>query len=282
MFKFATAPQAIIPNIRDAFRLYKFTIKRVWPWQLLWLLPTLVSYFIQGHGNLTYLASNPNAPADTTLTIELYVYSFVMLIIALYGACFVIKRIYDLGTTNTNDVRATFKNANSRILSVIGGYFLNVVLIFLSISLLTLVGLFLIWIVGKFVALGNTMTVAFIVGAILFMIYVSLLVVFFLPLILLDHYKIRESIVLSIKLVYGNWWDTFLVFLVPGLLSFFCLLIGSLIAGLTVQNPFATNLTMVFLLTFLYPLLFSTLLVLYNDLKLRQIIPPQEVVPTPS
>jgi len=98
-------------------------------------------------------------------------------------------------------------------------------------------------------------------------IFLMVLFVLVQPLILLDNYGIIESLTKSAKLVWGNWWQTFAV-------VFPFIFVNYLTADLTAEafknGNWQTLLIIGSISTLFFSLLYVSILVVFNDLKLRK------------
>ncbi len=109
--------------------------------------------------------------------------------------------------------------------------------------------------------------------------YCVILFKFIVPGIMFDNKGVFSSITYSVRLVWGNWWRTFIVFLVPGMLVFFIMSIVMLLgfilqavfqAGLSGYMTFVfTNIIMIIVMVLVLPWLVAVFLEQYQDLKLR-------------
>jgi hypothetical protein len=89
--------------------------------------------------------------------------------------------------------------------------------------------------------------------------------------ILFEQNKTIAALKSSIQLVWGNWWRTFIALLVPVIIIFIAAQIMNFLVALVAPNlSLTTNVANVAVLTVLYPLFNSLILVQFNDLKLRQ------------
>ena len=126
-------------------------------------------------------------------------------------------------------------------------------------------------------------TIAIMLGTVLLVIpglILMLSLVFYQVLIVLEDHRTIESLRASHRLVWGNWWRTATVFLVPTVLYMVIYLILGLVLGLFI--PFtqgeagqgtlemAISIMMIAVSTFSMPLFYSIALTQLNDLKLRK------------
>jgi len=98
-------------------------------------------------------------------------------------------------------------------------------------------------------------------------VFLSVLFIMVQPLILFDNHGVFSALKGSCKLVWGNWWRTFVVVYPVIFLNF--------LTGLGIQFSLTRGYWyvimggMMLVLTFFYPLLYVFILTQFNDLKLR-------------
>ena len=125
--------------------------------------------------------------------------------------------------------------------------------------------------------------VAILLGMVLLVIpgiILMLSLAFYQMLIVVDDNRTFESLRASHRLVWGNWWRTATVFLVPAVLYLVIYVVLGLVLGLFIPLTegeggrttleLAINVMTVAVSTFSMPLFYSVALTLLNDLKLRK------------
>jgi hypothetical protein len=108
-------------------------------------------------------------------------------------------------------------------------------------------------------------------------IYFFIMFVFYSPAIVIDNTGVFPSMKQSIQLVHKNWFRTFTLFLIPFLVSVVLL---SLLGLISEALWYTVLISVVFGMIFM-PYYTTTLLVQYNDLKLRrELNPPSKSRPS--
>ncbi|HVV68510.1 MAG TPA: hypothetical protein VHE99_05695 [Gammaproteobacteria bacterium] len=274
MFSFAKKPLNLIGILRDGFNLYKTSFTSIWRWQLLWLLPMVflpASSSLNTTGTMNVLTTPLNTPSFSWLMI---LYSIVVLLITIYGEIFILSRIYNIGTQKPLNAGASLRLAKDKFLPILGGYVITWLIL---LALFIVAGLIfgLIYFLISLVSSGHSgysliimmTTLMIVIG-----VFLVILMFFFNLFILLENTKIVQAIKASVQLVWGNWWRTFAVILVPAVVIFLLVQIVNFLVGLVMPRVYvANNIANLCLLTFLYPWFSSVILVQFNDLKLRRL-----------
>ncbi len=270
MFTLAHKPQNFLKVISDSIQLYKACLRTVWRWQLFWLIPMvfLPSGGLNSGGVTSILSAHLNAPSANGLLIF---YSLLALIFTIFGETFLLYKIYNMGIEGDSSNQKSFLIAKNKFLPILGGYVINW-LILLAVIIIAglLFGLifFLLSLVsgGYTGALYTIIFIMLIVGA-----FLITLMFFFNLFILFENNKIIQSIKASIKLVWGHWWRTFGILLVPIIIIFLITQIFNLLMSLVMPRiGIAANISNLCVLTLLYPWFNSVILVQFNDLRFRQ------------
>jgi len=237
MFSYATTAQSVPTCIRDTFRLYKQSLK-----SLVCLLPFLLvdaccivslPFLVKAmRGSL------PMYPAYTRPElIALYSFLFVLLILA--AVCCSIVNLYNLhaiASGNPVSTKVSFSMLRAKFWQVLPASLMFYVVVLLGLISWVLPGLFLLF-----------------------------LLKFYAPLIIFDDVSIKASLKESAGLVWGNWWRTLGVFILP-ILIFQIVRIPEHV--LLAKMPFALWSVSVVTTSFLIPLVYCTTLVQFNNLKL--------------
>jgi len=107
---------------------------------------------------------------------------------------------------------------------------------------------------------------AFIAAALNF--YVFILLLFVVPLVILDKLSVRSAFEGSINLVMGSWWHVFAVMLV--LISVIFFLSSMAVLIVPSHHVIYLSITSFIFQVIGYPLSVATILIVFNDLKLRK------------
>jgi hypothetical protein len=231
MFTFKTRVQSVPEIILSGFALYSTSLKRIWIWSL--LLATLNTLPCVA---VAYLVQRGYGNKPLLYTGLL---TFCLSPLSVFGANFILYQIYLIGAQ-------TQKSMSDSVQWVLK----KLPLLFLSLTLASLAS----W-------LG--LLVFFLPG-----LFLSVLLVFLAPLILLDEYSVVKAYRYSGFLVWKSWWRTFSVIVIPMILT--------LLASPLNYHSHLSVLKVVFSvleMTLITPLFFSLMLTLYYDAKLRHHLP---------
>lgn len=214
-----------------ALRLYGKTLPIIWPQAFAIGIITMLTTWLNANSFCQLKISNIT-PAD----IACYSVYVVLSLIMLYFAALLLYRMHVVGSSNIT-LRAS-------IIFVCKKYF-TIVVSLLLVLLLCSLGLLAFILPGFF-----------------------LLILFFMvqPLILFEDHKCFAALKGSCRLVWGNWWRTFAVF-VPILLLNYLLGFG---ATMLADYLFFLLIGGLLFSVFVYPLFYACILVQFDDLKLRR------------
>lgn len=230
MFSFANTPQSIGEVLADSFKLYKLTVLKVLPIAALSLLigaiPTLSGIDIQA-------GRTPN----TVSLIALVLMLAVTLLAALVVLSTLIQGMYALALGRDNK----WMDAARVIMGKLG----SIVCVFIFSSALMVLGFMVLFFPGVFL---------------------SILLMFCMPLVVVDNCGWMGAIKKSCQLVWGHWWATFLVVLIPMLISIFLMAVITVIAQ---NNQLLLTVMNVVVMSFFTPFFYAVLLVQFNNLKLQ-------------
>jgi hypothetical protein len=199
MFKFATSKISIPQVWKSSFNLYKQTLKSIWYLiAVIQLVPVIFAFGARLVGmNL----------------IQLYIY-FAMVassVINLYIVAVALHRMHSLVDNTKYRLCDSFKFVGTKFLRIIV-IMIGAIMLFSAIS-------YTIAYLETNLALASTlMKIPFGIALaiiLIALIFLSLFVLFTLPLILFKNASILDACKKSVKLVSCNWWRTFLAFLVP-------------------------------------------------------------------
>ena len=254
MFKFATNSLSLSRIWGNSFKLYSFTLGKIWLVAFIMMLitgfPGLLAPKSQVAVNAQNAAANVTPPP--THVSALYVVLFIIaLLITWYVSAVILHRMYNLASEPTSKLSTSAK-------FVLSKYLLIIVALAIT-SIISLAGLLVFVVPGVFV---------------------TILFLFTLPFILFDNAGCISAIKSSCKLVWGNWWRTFAVFLVPAMII---VIVELLIPGILKNVPAWINMIIDSLvLSILFPYIQAVILVQFNDLKLRQMPIPTESTNNPA
>jgi len=175
----------------------------------------------------------------TGFTISQFVLMFAIMLIAAFFMTVLLHRIYCLATIENPNISETINLAKNKWPTVFLAMFITTVLSFIGFMFFIVPGIFL-----------------------------SIMFMFYLPLILFDNTGVVDSIKGSFKLVWGSWWFTFAVIFLPTLIFVLVTSIISLIFGKNVA--YWSAIVDIVLVTVFTPFIQSIILVQFNNLKLRQ------------
>lgn len=118
--------------------------------------------------------------------------------------------------------------------------------------------------------------ISMIVGALFFAIPAFILFIFlipYIPIVLFNHKNAFSAYGLSFKLVWGNWWRTFILFFVPLIVMiivvFFVSLIGGILQVALHGSRIVHGIVEGFLDAILIPYMVALMMAIWNDLTKR-------------
>ena len=188
-----------------------------------------------------------------------------------YLACLVLYRTYNISGEQDISLQNSIKYTNKRYIKVAISILITSLLFILTTFILAFLG-FVIFVLFTAIPPSKNLLIAKYIGIIasgLSLALVGTLLAIVEPLILFDDRGIWSAFKSSCKLIWSNWWHSFMA-----LLPFeFFYMIGSLMADyrLTLPQHGWYILSGDFLVNILsYPLLLVCTIILFNDLKLRK------------
>lgn len=250
MFEMPVSPQPIGKVLDTGFRLFACSFKRIFVLVLIAALAISIPNFL--FNNMA--AADPEALArNFGVRMGLTFLVAYLVFIAFYNAVF--YRMNALAHNNDSGAGAAAKVGVRKILPVLIAGILFLLAVTVGSILLIIPGLILM---------------------------VSLLL--YIPLIVCDDEGPVSSLTASHKLVWGNWWRTLAVFMVPFFVYLIAYIAVGLIVGVAVgvsaagagdgQMPdsfnTAINLATIVISLFAYPFFAAIMLAQLNDLKLRK------------
>lgn len=238
MFKFQTQPILLRDILKDGWTLYNESIKYTWFWSfiisLLYVIPAALGYVGVYHID-RYKTLHFSWPG--------FFIFFIFLLISTYFIILLLHTIYLLGTQQKTDLKASFALAFRMLPHLYGGNLIYYIIIVLGTILFLFPAVFL-WI----------------------------LFIMFMPLMLFEGQGLVESYVTSAKMVWGNWWQTFVALFIPSSITY---VLRNLLRlpGWDSSVVFAID---VVVMTIVMPYFYTVLLVQYNNLKIRYLEPKPE------
>jgi len=230
MFSFSSQPQTITEVFNDGWMIYKQTFKSVWWWVFVLMIITSLPLLSSTfiHREVTHGLSWEDAA-----------YSLFNLVVSAYFVSVILHRIYAVVRKGDVNIGLSTQIAKQK--------YLTVLLALLIVSILLVLGL-----------------TAFLIPGI----FIFVLFIFFMPAILFDDKSSIDAIKYSTSLVWGNWWFTFVVILIPVIVMTIIQLLLAILMGL--ENYMGMAIVKIVLGTLFVPYFNSLILVQYNNLKMRE------------
>jgi len=240
MFTFAVKQSSITQLWRDSISLYKSTFSQVW---YLTLILGIAAWVLQYLTVDVHKLSDISSHAPYSKMILLAIVGAVAFFVHSYVAALIYHRMGSIAkgekTTFAESAKAVFAR------------FFSICILFVVIAIIIFLGLMLFILPGIFIAY---------------------LIMFAIPLVVCDHYSVFPALWQSIKLVWGKWWRTFII-LLPVMIFFYgiyeVLLAGFDFHFLSFLPTAGITVSSIFLFLF-NSIIYATILVQWNDLKLRK------------
>ncbi len=272
MFNIPTDPQGIGKVLDSGIKLFRSSFKSILGILTILFVIGLLPYLFIGP---TYLAMfNTNDPeAQMRASMMMFSYWWIYIVILLLSLAVtnaLIIRIHGIASNSIPSIGSAIKSGTKKILPVIIATILYIVIV--GLSYIPAFGI---------MALSQGNTILFTIGALLLVIpaTLSLSLCFFYAAILIDDSGIFSSLAESQKLIWkgikgGNWWRTFFILLVAGLIYYIFMIVVSFITIPLIGSEPVTGLVLSFLITNLVyvlvsPILFTVYIATYYDLKVR-------------
>ncbi|MFW9935578.1 MAG: glycerophosphoryl diester phosphodiesterase membrane domain-containing protein [Candidatus Thorarchaeota archaeon] len=220
------------------------------------------------------------------LAITVIIVVIINLLIQVFLGGMVIQHTADFHANLSPTFSGSFNQARNRFWSIIGAQILLVLIVTgigLGTGLLMAVfgfGLFFLGPIG--------MLVGILLGAVLMtvlLVYVTIRLTVVVPSVILGGETAIGSIDQSWRLVRGNWWRTFGITFIIGIVNFAIGIPASIITSLALTGIYSPQLTIIGIITFAItnaviagitgPLGTSTSTMIYHDLMGRQYVPIQ-------
>lgn len=235
MYQIKEVPLTISGILKDSWKLYKNTLFYLLPWSFILSLVHVIPYFF---GLIGFYQYSHGHLSFSWRGLFIYV---ALLIVESFFVAVIIYSLQLLATQQKLNYSEVFNLARKRFLNL---YF-ALIIYFLAVN----VGMILLVIPGIFLATILSM---------------------FLPFIILEGQDIYDAFVNSFKLVWGAWWQTFLVFLVPLMLSY---LARSIIKYTPWVGGDWLHLVDIVVLMLMAPYFYSALLIQFHNLKYIKSLP---------
>lgn len=241
MFCFAKEPQSVIDVLLDGLRLYRCTLFKILPLSILVMSVGAFSSLLQVLNIIPTLymhhLEHLEQSMGTFRLLGIVVFFVATGLFTVFLFAMLIHGLQTLALGGPLVWRTSVRMIKERGGAIFLSFFLSTLCIVFGFMLFFFPGVFL-----------------------------SVILIFCMPLVILDHVGGIAAIGKSWKLVWGHWWSTFFVFLVPTLLSIFLM---SLTLAISKQNEFLLILINFLVMSFFTPFFYSLLLVQFNNLKLE-------------
>lgn len=278
MFNFAQKPQPPSGVLRDSLGLYRRCFRRIWRWQLLWLLPLLLLDSPHWFG-VNFSLFSTQAQGLNSSTISAFILSLLGTLLLIFGENFILHRMRVLGVIDPAGVpspKYSLQVAGARFFPVLGGFILSNLVILGCLLLLMIAASLILLLISFFdksaMLSTSTLTLSTISILVLVWVVVGTFLFFVNVLILLDDWPVIKSLKRSFYLVKGRWWATFIVLLIPLFLGFVVDQLVDLVLNLvmTPSIPFVNTLITILADVIIYPWIAAVILTQFHDLKLRK------------
>lgn len=233
MYAFKKKAQSLSEIVVSGLSLYWQGLRSLWYWSLLLAVLTSIPLMILG-----YFARHVHS--YTTLTIALFSL-LVLWPVLVFLVGYIIHQLFLIGT----ETKMSFEKSSAYVIKRLP----RLMIALPVVSILTWLG-----------------TIFFIAPGI----FVSIVLIFVGPLILLDDYSFMDSFRYSWILVWKSWWRTFSIFLIPFALN---VLISPFSYTSATYFSFTRVIISAIEMTLINPLFFSLMLTMYYDSKLRHRVP---------
>jgi len=244
MFKFDDNKLSVAEIWQSTFGLYKQTFSKVWYLVLIMMLIGSIPNFFLGQAKTPLITSG------------MVIFLILSGILGLYLSAIILHRIYNLITDPNFKLRDSLIYALSRYLIILASVLAIYFILLMSFAILLL----------PIAVFPHQLAILLIGIWGIFAIFVVFLLMFNIPYILFEEEGWITALKSSFKLVWGNWWRTFAVFLAPFLILIIIQILTQTLIKHVWANVAVTSLVMVLFVPFLQ----SLILVQFKDLKLRQ------------
>jgi len=233
MFRFRDREQTLPELIFDGLVLFIASFPQVWLWAL---VVAVISSVMPGYFLNMYLSGQLD---DQQITM-LIIISLLTTPIAVFFSATILHRIYVVGAGEELATVDTLKKVFNKIIPL--------TVASLIITVITMIGYILFFFPGLFL---------------------SVMLIFTIPLMLLDDCSIFKAIKLSIHLVWHHWWRTFSVLLIPLAIAALVAVPVPLLQQITAKEILA-HMAALFVIA---PMIHAFTLNVFYDSKLRHHLP---------
>ena len=247
MFKFAAVSQSVLEVLFDSLKLYKITVLSVLPLSALALFIGSIPGLVGVRLPVVDILNKPQLFQGAKLFSMLFslLFFIVILFLTLSVLAVLIDSMHRLALGKTCQWQDSFVFVRQKLPAIFTAYLANTVIIVLAFALFFFLGLF-----------------------------VSILSLFCILCILLENKSGFSSIQRSWSLVWGNWWISFFVILLPSLVG---LLLMSFVLSLAQGSQWLMVLMDVATMSFILPFFYAVLFVQFNNLQVRYLLKSQKV-----
>lgn len=230
---FSKQPATIKDNWIASWHLYRKAFSQTW------LLGIIIGVLLAISTSVPMVFNKIYGSADSTAAkIASFVSSVVVVLFMVYLIALMLYKIYNVGHKQHMSWHELRKIINGKYMRIFTAMLIMFVIYFIGMILLVFPGIF------AFVLLSMVE-----------------------PLILFNNQKVWAALNGSLKLVWGNWWRTFAVIFPLVIVNFWA---GYIVSSSINQKWYFMILGNTIVATIFYPLFYSCVLVMFNDLKLRK------------
>ncbi len=244
MTQFANTPLKFWQLVRAAFASYPLIFKTTWQLILISVLVYLV--------DMSVVAFNQ------------YV-GYAVTVLALLANVFLSSLILLMGDAalagKPSDIKSILPAAKNRYLSLLGGFIL-----FIGICIIVFLINYALMVIAALPGLDIFGNIPIALG-ILIAIFVTVLLAFAIPLVILTRQQVFRCFEASVKLVWGSWWRVFAVFFIALVVMFVVWLLG--ITLIPSRNLLTLSVWHAVIFFFTYSLIIGATLILLHDLRMR-------------
>jgi hypothetical protein len=237
MYKFESAPLTISGVLKDGWELYKVSLLYVLPLTFIIAIMHVIPFLFNIVG--FYHVFTNGRMVFSLWALILYL---VILFVEAFFIALLFYIMHSLATEQKTDFPGALKCAVIRLIPL----YIALLIYFIFIN----IGMFLLLLPAIFAAIILSM---------------------FLPLIIIERKSIYNSFDSSVRLVWGHWWQTFFILVIPSLVSY----LGRNLSQFSAWGMHGHWLLIVdvIILTLIVPYFYAILLVQYNNLKVIKALP---------
>lgn len=239
MFSYANRAQSITTIWSESYSLCKQSFLQVLPWAFVLSVIALLISLGQMTGSDLTTEGTPEKLSMRHLSVWTLFGIILNMLVSAFIYSAILYRINKIALQNDVGMAAAFNVARGKFLTVVLAMFIDLALVLSGLVALILPGIFL-----------------------------SVALFFYMPLILFNDNTAWESIKNSIKLVWGDWWRTFLVITFPLIIL---VLVSVFLGEILGEDNFLVDVIVdLVIMPFFIPFFNALILVQFNDLKLRK------------